>query len=77
MITDMIALPARLGGLSVSNRVDATVIAHENSKFISLPLVRIIVLQEAELEPCDLLDEIKLLRYITDRKIEKLNCRLF
>ena len=70
---DLIALPARLGGLGISNPVDATHIAHENSKFISLPLVNIILRQEIELEPRELLDETKMLRFIVDQKAEEMS----
>ena len=53
--------------------MDATHIAHENSKFISLPLVNIILRQEFELEPRELLDETKMLRFIVDQKAEEMS----
>ena len=70
---DMIALPARLGGLGIPNPVNATHIAHVNSKFISMPLVKLILKQEFELDPRELSDETKMLRFIVDQKAEEMS----
>ena len=67
----MLALPARLGGLGIPNPVESTHIAHENSRFISAPLVKLILLQETEIEARDILDETKMLRYIVDKNAEE------
>ena len=68
---EILALPARLGGLGIPNPAESTHIAHENSRFISAPLVKLILLQETEIETRDILDETKMLRYIVDKNAEE------
>ena len=58
----MLSLPARLGGLGISNPVEACELAHANSVYISAPLVRLIERQQSELDSRELYKEIKALR---------------
>ena len=44
---DILALPARFGGLGLYKPTEECQMAHENSLLISLPLVRLISRQEA------------------------------
>ena len=59
-------LPARLGGLGIANPVDTAHKSHINSMFVSEPIVKLILHQESELDPRELLDEIKMLCFIVD-----------
>jgi len=68
---DILALPARFGGLGVFKPMDECELAHANSLLISLPLVRLISRQEAELDPVSLGDEIKGIRRQMDSESEK------
>ena len=68
---DMLALPARLGGLGIPSPCDGAQTSHINSLYISAPIVKLILRQEAELDARALLDEIKTLRYIVDKQAEE------
>ena len=68
----MLALPARLGGLGILNPIESYPISHENSKFISAPLVNLILHQEPDFDPREILDEVKMLRYIVDTKAQEI-----
>ena len=68
----MLALPARLGGLGILNPIESSYISHENSKFISAPLVNLILHQEPDFDPREILDEVKMLRYIVDTKAQEI-----
>ena len=56
---DILGLPARFGGLGLYKPTEECQLAHDNSLLISLPLVRLISRQEAELDPKAIMDETK------------------
>ena len=68
---DIIALPARFGGLSIFNPTIECKFSHENSALVSLPLVRLIMRQEAKLDPQSLREEVKEIRKQIDDMAEK------
>jgi len=54
---DILGLPARFGGLGLYKPTEECQLAHDNSLLISLPLVRLISRQEAELDPKAIMDD--------------------
>jgi hypothetical protein len=68
---NILALPARLGGLGLFQPTEACKASHENSLLVSAPLVRLILRQEAELDPAALSDEIKAIRKQVDAETEE------
>jgi len=55
---DIISLSARFGGLSIFNPTIECKFSHDNSALVSLPLVRLIMRQEAKLDPLSLQEEV-------------------
>ena len=51
---ELLSLPARFGGLGVTNPTESCKAAHDNSLFVSEPLVALIVAQRSEFDPKDL-----------------------
>jgi len=68
---DILGLPARFGGLGLYKPTEECQLAHDNSLLISLPLVRLISRQEAELDPKAIMDETKAIRRQIDAESEK------
>jgi hypothetical protein len=68
---NVIALPARFGGLGIFKPAEECLFAHENSLRVSLPLVRLILEQESKLDPMGLSEAIKALRKAVDADVEK------
>jgi len=68
---EVLSLPARLGGLGISKPHCNSVDAHENSKKLSEPLVKLILRQEFELDPSEIADEVKHLRLQIDDESQK------
>ena len=62
MERDLLSLPARLGGMGITKPTEECLIANTNSQYVSAPLVRLVKRQEFELEPSELLSQIKNLR---------------
>jgi hypothetical protein len=73
MERDLLSLPARMGGLGITKPTDECLIANTNSMYVSAPLVRLVKRQEFELEPSELLAQIKSLRVDVDKENEKRN----
>ena len=69
---EILSLPARLGGLGISKPHVNSDFAHENSKKLSAPLIRLVLRQEFELDPCEIVDEVKHLRMQIDDASDKL-----
>ena len=65
------SLPARFGGLSIFNPTIECKFSHDNSALVSLPLVRLIMRQEAKLDPLSLQEEVKEIRKQIDNMAEK------
>ena len=59
---DIIGLPARFGGLGIFNPVSDCGNAYKNSKFLSEPLIDMVLRQEDSFQPSDLKDEMNSLR---------------
>ena len=70
---DLLSLPARMGGMGITKPTDECLIANTNSQYVSAPLVRLVKRQEFELEPSELLAQIKSLRSDVDKENEKRN----
>ena len=68
---DMLALPARRGGLGIFNPVDTCKLSHASSKYICAPLVQMVTDQDRTLNPLELLDKIRQLRQEVDIKNEE------
>jgi len=68
---EVLSLPARLGGLGISKPHCNSVDAHENSKRLSQPLIKLILRQELELDPVEIV-EVKHLRLKIDEESEKI-----
>jgi len=67
---ELLSLPARFGGLGVTNPTESCKAAHDNSLFVSEPLVALIVAQRSEFDPKDLRDEVSELRKQVDKDTE-------
>jgi hypothetical protein len=63
---DLLSLPARMGGLGILKPIDDCLISHNNSIYVSAPLVRLVQRQEFEFDPAALSDEVKGLRNDVD-----------
>jgi len=58
---DLLSLPARMGGMGILKPIDDCLVSHNNSVFVSEPLVRLVQRQEFEFDPAELSDEVKAL----------------
>src|SRR6185437_1154750 len=63
---DLLSLPARMGGMGILKPIDDCLVCHNNSVYVSEPLVRLVQRQEFEFDPTELSDEVKKLRYDVD-----------
>ena len=70
---DLLSLPARLGGMGITKPTEENKIANTNSLFVSEPLLRLVMHQEFEFEPTDILRDVKELRKVVDRESDKRN----
>jgi hypothetical protein len=68
---DLLSLPARFGGMGIGKPTDDCKFAYQHSEHVSLPLVRLILKQNPELDPMELADQIKQLRLEVDRHCDK------
>ena len=67
---EVLSMPARMGGLGICKPQVLCVDAHENSKKLSAPLIRLILRQELDLDPAEITSEVKHLRMQTDENTE-------
>ena len=68
---DLLSLPARMGGMGITKPTEECMVANANSIYVSRPLVRLVMRQEFELCPQELMDQIKRLRANVDRENER------
>ena len=69
---DLLALPARMGGMGINKPTETCLVSSANSAFISEPLVRLIQRQMFDFEPRELADDMKALRAQVDASSDKL-----
>ena len=69
---EVFSLPARMGGLGICKPEASCIDAHENSKRLSAPLVKLIMRQELDLDPSEIASDVQLLRRQIDEDTEKL-----
>jgi hypothetical protein len=68
---DLLSLPARFGGMGIGKPTDDCKFAHQYSEHVSTPLVRLIMRQAVDLDPAELLGEIKQLRREVDKRSDE------
>ena len=68
---DLLSLTARMGGMGITKPTEECIVANANSMYVSRPLVRLVMQQEFELCPQELMDQIKRLRANVDRENER------
>jgi len=61
-----------MGGLGICKPEASCIDAHENSKRLSAPLVKLIMRQELDLDPSEIASDVQLLRRQIDEDTEKL-----
>ena len=67
---ELLSLPVRLGGMGIFKPTEECQVAHFNSVYVSMPLVKLICRQISEFNPHELSTEIKTLRAATDAQAE-------
>ena len=70
---DVLSLPARFGGLGISKPNVICMNQYENSAKLSLPLARLIRRQERELDPEEVLQEVRHIRKSIDEDSEQMH----